>query len=153
MNLQTELESTYCNKIGCIRSIYPPHLYCDKHQDKASTPPSLRNKEVDGVEKVCNCDCHIYKLRGKLMTKGFIHDAKCCNNMNGTLVAPQPEPANLHICDDSCRIVSAPQPDLDKELNKLMRKYKKNVYEGEVEQTIEAIKALFKNSIITKEEE
>lgn len=31
-------KSHYCDQTGCIRKVFEPHLYCDKHKDKSSTP-------------------------------------------------------------------------------------------------------------------
>lgn len=31
-------KSAFCNHSGCLRRIFEPHLYCDKHKDKSSTP-------------------------------------------------------------------------------------------------------------------
>lgn len=28
----------FCDETACIRKVFAPHIYCDKHQDKASTP-------------------------------------------------------------------------------------------------------------------
>lgn len=28
----------YCEEVSCIRKIFAPHIYCDKHEDNASKP-------------------------------------------------------------------------------------------------------------------
>lgn len=28
----------FCEEIGCLRKVLSPSIYCDKHQDKSSTP-------------------------------------------------------------------------------------------------------------------
>lgn len=31
-------KSHYCDQSACLRKVFYPHLYCDKHLDKSSTP-------------------------------------------------------------------------------------------------------------------
>lgn len=31
-------KSHYCQQSGCLRIVFAPHIYCDMHQDKSSTP-------------------------------------------------------------------------------------------------------------------
>jgi len=31
-------KSYYCHQSACLRKVFAPHIYCDKHQDKASIP-------------------------------------------------------------------------------------------------------------------
>lgn len=32
------MTSHYCEQATCIRKVFVPHLYCDKHKDNSSTP-------------------------------------------------------------------------------------------------------------------
>lgn len=41
----SKLEVHYCAESGCIRQIYKPNLYCDKHQDKSSNPNLMTGQE------------------------------------------------------------------------------------------------------------
>lgn len=36
----SKLETRFCSDTNCLREIFKPHLYCDKHQDESSTPPA-----------------------------------------------------------------------------------------------------------------
>ncbi len=66
----------YCNEVACIRKVFEPYIYCDKHQDKASTPLlpyavdaniwAARLQEV-GAKQV------IYELR-QLVPDKLIHE-------------------------------------------------------------------------------
>ena len=41
---------TFCNEINCLRKIFKPHLYCDKHRDESS---SIRN-EMEQIDMNIN---------------------------------------------------------------------------------------------------
>lgn len=41
------MTSHYCDQSGCLRKIFYPYLYCDKHQDNNSTPiPEFKKGDV-----------------------------------------------------------------------------------------------------------
>lgn len=40
-------KSNYCEETGCIRKVFEPYIYCDKHQDNNSTPiPSFKKGDL-----------------------------------------------------------------------------------------------------------
>lgn len=50
-------EPKFCAEIGCTRKVLPPYIYCDKHQDKNSTPnPAPPNDKL--ACEVENCPHH-----------------------------------------------------------------------------------------------
>lgn len=51
------MRARYCEESHCLRKVFEPYIYCDKHQDNASNPSIdlVKNKKllenlVDGTE-------------------------------------------------------------------------------------------------------
>lgn len=61
----TELQSRYCDELGCYRKVFAPHLYCDKHVDHASDPNT-----------VPVCQTHNTQQRGKKTTRRCMNCTK-----------------------------------------------------------------------------
>ena len=66
-----ELKSHYCEESGCLRKVFYPHLYCDKHVDHASNPDLVatcqRHNSLKVSEKVV-----VHKASG-----GYPHPTLC----------------------------------------------------------------------------
>lgn len=66
-----DLESRYCAEAACIRKVFKPHIYCDKHVDHASDPNLVsicqRHNEMKVSEGVV-----IHKASG-----GYPHPTLC----------------------------------------------------------------------------
>lgn len=49
-----ELKSHYCEELSCIRRVFYPNLYCDKHVDNASNPNTMLERKVYKVHERYN---------------------------------------------------------------------------------------------------
>ena len=38
------MSTEYCHQTGCLRLVLKPHIYCEKHEDKNSTPVSKEHQ-------------------------------------------------------------------------------------------------------------
>lgn len=77
-----DAEPKFCEDPGCTRKVLRPYIYCDKHQDKASTPQQSLPQQVAGDEVELRTqlmdlyrDAHDAEFKAKLFPDQFADKA------------------------------------------------------------------------------